>query len=339
MKRLSSALALALFTAGCSVPETGLAILGAIPPDGETCVFSATGDIFTSEATFDSELALGLSVFFRVRNDLTGAQVDIGTMDNPRLLTPPNVVTPLDFDARWECDSNGFSTNVSALILPAFSPDPEQPFCLNRRSEITDFKGFDLVPASGGGISPNGGQGVVQVEAIPRDLGQAFDDLFKIAALADACCTVPNTGCSGTDMTPGGPCAQLAQAFATLDPDGTFLTVQAPSADQQSEDLITYAAFARFNGDHITARDPQVQRSLLAPSYPMRFRGFLEGLSGDGSLVRSTEGSIKINVCRSCGVLNPNPGVNGSGPRLPYYVIDDGMGGEQLDPQSSCFIN
>jgi hypothetical protein len=207
---------------------------------------------------------------------------------------------------------------------------------LNRRSEITTFKGFDLVPASGGGIPPNGGVGVAQVEAIPRDLGQAFDDLFKIAALADACCTEPNTGCSGSS---GQSCQTLADAFTALDPDGRFLTVQSPSPDQQSEDLITYAAFARFNGDYITARDPQIQRSTFSPSYPMRFRGFLEGLSGDGSLVRSTEGSVRINVCRSCGQLNNNNAINGSGPRVPFYIVDDGMGMETIDPASGCLIN
>lgn len=331
MKRLTCAAGLVLAVAACNAPETGLVIRGVGVPDEMDCSVEGDGEDFLSTIPFDSDVALGITLPFRVRNDLNGEVVNIGSMQTERPLNPSTSVTPLDFDARWECNSNGFSGAVGPLFLPAFSPDPNVPFCLDEREDVEDFRGFDLLPATGASIEP-GEFGVVAVQAIPSELGQAIDEFFILAALADQCC-VNSPGCSGEiNQNTQASCGALRDAFASLDPSGNLLTVESGSTDTTSEDVARYAAFARFYGSYISFRNPpDFQNSIFGPSYTMKFRGFLEGITADGSLVRSSETSVQFNICKSCGVINTAR--NG---RVSVYEDADGVIGEGI---ARCLID
>jgi hypothetical protein len=332
MKRFTSAAALAITMTACDVPDSSLLILGVPVPD-ESCSFQTGGTEFFTGFTFDTSGASGLSLALEVRNDLNSNQINAGSMMARANISPPNNVSPLRFEARWECDSNGFSGGTGPLILPGF--DPNVPFCLDKRGDANDaFTGFDFVNATGPVILA-GGSGIAVVNAIPPELGRAFDDLFTIAALADSCCK-DSPGCSG-QATAGTPaeqsCGDLEQIFRALDPDGRNLQVSSGSAGTRSEDLVTFLPFSRYEGNYSTfiRPDPQIENAIVSPRYLMRYRGVLEGITGGGTLVRSQDFSTGLGVCRACGQQF-------QGSRLPAFLTVSSMGG--LEPtRGACLVD
>ena len=139
---------LALATTACNNVETALLIKHAAAAD-DTCVFEEGGDAVLPNITFDATSGDALSLFLRVENLLQGGQINYGSDENPDLQTIPNTVTPVRFDLRWECDSNGFSDDLGDLYLPQFSAT--ESFCLS--DDTRDFVGFDVVPATGNTIT------------------------------------------------------------------------------------------------------------------------------------------------------------------------------------------
>ncbi|MCC7380246.1 MAG: hypothetical protein IT384_00340 [Deltaproteobacteria bacterium] len=331
-------LAVMALMAGCDVPEQGLSIMGAASPNDD-CVYAGDTDTFTSRLVLDTDLALGLEMGLVVRNNLSTFVVEVGTEDTTRKLTPPSEATPLRYEARWECDSNGFSGNTGSLVLPGF--DPVVPFCLDKRADTTEgFFGVDILPASGAPVEGNGGKGIAMVTAVPHDLGFAVDELFNIAVLADVCCKKAGTNCEGNDLGGGAgdACVTLDAVFRAIAPDQLSVATRNPG--QPSEDLTRFSAFAKFDGQHY-APPPDPDGVPYTPRYNMRLRGVLEAVTGDGSFIRSNDFSIDVQFCRRCGPVD----VTGN-KRRSYYesVADDpdqlfGSGRGAIGSGAACAIN
>lgn len=338
MKRLMTTLAVMALMAGCDVPEQGLSILGAAAPTDD-CVYDGDTKVFTTSLVLDTDFALGLEMGLVVRNNLTNFSVAIGSDDTERKLTPPAEATPLRYEARWECDSNGFSGATGPLVLPSF--DPVVPFCLDKRADTTEgFFGVDILPASGAPVAASGGKGIAMVTAVPHDLGAAVDELFDIAVLADVCCDKPGTNCEGNDLGGGAgdACVTLDAVFRSIAPDQLSVATRNPG--QPSEDLTRFAAFAKFDGQHF-APPPDPDGVPFTPRYNMRLRGVLEAVTGDGSFIRSNDFSIDVEFCRRCGPVD----VTGNKRRSVYETVADdpdqifGSGRGEISSSSACAIN
>lgn len=293
----------------CSVPDTNVRIVGVAPNSEE--IDDATGIIEGCKLDsgdeneplgliLDTALALELTLPFKVRNDIVVAPIEINP-DPPIELRPAAAVRPLRMDVVWECDSNGFSGDLGPLVLPAF--DPVVPFCLDKRADTQSFVGFDVVPVTGGSIEGGGGQGIAAATVIPFAMGQAIDETFRIAALAEQCCFETRaTNCDGQSTAQS--CTRLTQIFQALDPTGSSLQVAVQAGP--SEDLVRFQAFALYNGGNLCARDRTLCDSsfLEGPSYPMRMRGVMEFMKSDGELVTSDDHTQTLHFCRNCGYWN-----------------------------------
>lgn len=296
--------------AACSIPDTNVRIVGVAATSGEIddatglvseCVFDSGDDFEPSGLILDTAVSLQISLPLRVQNDTVQAAIQVQQQPVQINLTPPTSIRPLRMDVVWECDSNGFSGDLGPLVLPAF--DPVVPFCLDKRADTQNFVGFDVVSASGGSIDGGGGRGIANVGVVPFAMGQAIDETFRIAALAEQCCFETRaSNCDG--QSTGLSCTRLTQIFQALDPTGSSLQVAVQAGP--SEDLVRFQTFAIFNGENLCARDRTLCDSsfLQSPAYKMRLRGVMEFLKADGALVTSDEYTKDLSFCRNCGYWN-----------------------------------
>lgn len=302
MNRVIAAAVLSTSVMGCNAIDTSVIIQGVVPPElgmGGGCTFKPS-DEFVSNIVLDTAGSFQLLLPLAVENRQPAIEDDLGSPSTPQVIPFPSDWTPLRFELRWECDSNGFTSNLGALIVPAFHPS--LPFCLDKRADANqEFVGFDVVPAEGGAIAPEE-IGVAVIRPVPFQLGQAINDTFRIAVLADECCRLANTNCDGSDQTPGNSCKTLQDIFATIDPMN--LSVSSGKAQQPSEDLLTFRGFSVFDGSYAARTNSTPDQPLIGAFYPMRLRGTLEGMNGDGSLVTSSEIGQQVGFCRTCGQIN-----------------------------------
>lgn len=252
----------------------------------ESCTYEASPTEFAGPIVLDTAVAHQLTLPLTVRNNAD---------------SETDGLQPLRMELRWECDSAGFSGDLGPLVVPAF--DPSIPFCNGRRDENASFAGFDTVEASGALIPGSGGLGIVRVTAVPFALGQAIDETFEVASLAEQCCFETRaTNCDGQSTAVA--CTRLEQIFRELDPSGVQLQVAVQNGP--SDDLVRFQAFAIYNGGNLCVRDRTLCDSsfLQGPTYSMRLRGHLELLDTDGDLARSDEFATSIEFCRNCGYWN-----------------------------------
>lgn len=292
MKRQNWA-ALALVVAGCSNVDTSMTVLGAAFPDDE-CVFEADGDEYAYNFFFDTVNADTFALNLRVRNDLVGQTINFGSTDLVDNYVVPSEITPLRMDFRFECDTNGFSDELGPFFVPQFSTD--ESFC--QQKDVRQFQGFDVVPASGGTIPPNGGVGLVLVKPITTQLAHAFGESLDLAVTADRCCnSFANGGCNSDNLrdvtaNDNTPCGQLQRDFDKIAKD----TLSATRID----DVEKFRPYAVFDWVYAGTRAASTPPNGYGPGYPMRLRGVLEGVTGDGSIVSSTEYYEIINICANC---------------------------------------
>jgi hypothetical protein len=293
--RLQNWTACALVIAGCANVESSMTILGTAAPTDDECKFTPDGDEFLLNIFFDAANADSLALALKVRNDLQGNTINFGGQDSPDNFIYPTTITPLRMDFRFECDTNGFSDELGPLFVPQFSTD--QPFCLQK--DTREFQGFDVVPASGGAIQSNGGLGIVFVKPITTQLAHAIGDTFALGVLADRCCNslVPG-GCTEENLRnlPAGTnddCGQLQTEFNKIAPDKLSVN--------KLDDVEKFRPYAIYDWAYSGVRPQNAGMSGAGPGYPMRIRGVLEGVTGDGSIVSSTEYFEIINICANCG--------------------------------------
>jgi hypothetical protein len=305
MKRFLWAMPLALLV-GCENVETGLTVLGAaLPESTETCAFNADGDGYYNNITFDAANADTLALNLRVRNTLQGGTVNFGTADQPDTFRLPNTVTPLRMEFRFECDTNGFSDELGPLYVPQFSV--EKPFCFDR--DTREFKGLDVVPASGPAIEPSE-NAIVLVRPITTQLARALNDVFILADQAEACCGEV-MGCNQANLqnaptTGNGPCARLQTEFNRIAPNKLSVTRLEDIQKFRPYRLFDHLAYpprpANNQGDidenQMMNGGPETQ--VYGAAYPLRLRGVLEGITGDGETVSSTEYFEIIHLCAHC---------------------------------------
>lgn len=277
--------ALGLVT-GCNEVDTSVLVEGiAAPQDPSSCEFTSDGTMFWSSTTLDVFEQKNLRLVARVFNTMPPEPVLV-EMAPEESLTLPNRVTPVRFDFRWECDSNGFGAGQGPLFLPQFSVT--EPFCLDDRDDTSDFVGFDQVSASGQAANPQA-QGLVDFTPIPAQLGIAMDEAFQLATLADACCQEVGGNCNNTpNANLGGPgaCADLQALFDTV--SGNQLQVV------QTADVQRWQPFSIYDG----SAPPTAQGAR----YLLRMRGRFEFVTAAGDELTSNELVHDVGICRNCRV-------------------------------------
>ena len=279
---------LLLATACNNVSTSVLAVHIAAPEDPAICGFEGDGEIFRSSTTLNTNPGvvnpqLNLVLRARLFNAMSADPVDI-ELNPEEFFVLPNRVSPIRFDFRWECDSNGFTVNQGPLFLPQFSLT--QPFCLNNRDDTGDFIGFDAVSASGDAIQPQA-ISLAAFEPVPPQLGQAFDELFQLASLANACCAEVG-GCNNVvnaNLAGNGACRSLQDLFNGL--SNGRLNANVPA------DVQRWQPFSIYEG--------QAAPAAAFATYPLRLRGRFELITGAGEMITSNELIHNINVCRGCG--------------------------------------
>ncbi|MEM7676354.1 MAG: hypothetical protein AAF449_10165 [Myxococcota bacterium] len=264
----------------CNNIETGL-VVEEVPPPGDGCVFEP-GDIDFS-LTFDAQQMSSMFIPTEVTNVMTAEGTTIVTEEPEVVITPSLSVTPLRFDFRWECDSNGFTAGQGPLILPAFSV--ENPFCLDTRDEAnSDFAGFDVVSATGGRIAP-GETGIWSITPITPQLGDALQTAFRLAELSEDCCNEAG----GCQNAPGratvGACLELQNLLNDVAPDSFNV--------QQAETVNIWRPYIFY-----TAQGANALGQSRIPGFPLRLRGIYEGITAQGDLITSTEFIRDVDVCK-----------------------------------------
>lgn len=282
---------------GCDNVETALKITRVLAPSGQNCEYSPSNDTQLA-VRFD---AAGNHLFVMVLGVENKLQTNTIELAEGEEFTPANDVTPLRFDLRWECDSNGFSAELGPLYLPQFSVD--RPFCLDKRDDTTgSFVGFDVVNAGGGPV-PAGGESSIEIRPITPQMAGALDTMFEIAVEADRCCA---GDCKAiTQIEPSAfsdpSCKRVRDLFNAVGGGDLSTTNLA--------DIEKFRPFATFDGDYFDTINPTFScpmgSTCRTPAYPIRLRGILEGMTSDGSLVTSTEYAESINICRDCGGTTP----------------------------------
>lgn len=264
---LLAALAASAALIGCDSTGTSIIVQGiAAPENDEDCSYTADGDVFFLRTYLDTETQAQMSLTARYRNEMFGDTVNAGT-NSSEVLNPTSHVTPVRFDFRWECESNGF-TNIDQFLMPYFQP--RQPFCLNERVEAGDAVGFDAVAASGSAAAP-GGQGLVAFTPIPSLLGDGFRTAFLLGSEAETCLNAP------AGPTKDAACQQVEAYFAEI--GGSYNR-------SNENDLRTWLPYAAFNG---------------GARFPIRMVGQFEMVTSAGDMVVSTDLSHVIEVCNNCG--------------------------------------
>jgi hypothetical protein len=287
MRKQIAILTAVLPLVACDAPDSSLVIEGVIFPSvmtdsmtgSTTCMYDPMSTTNFIDISIDVAGQLTLFLVLKVRNTLRPSEVLIDTDPNQGIVYS-EAVSPLRFDYRWECDTIGFGSDLGALFLPQFSVN--QPFCLDSRDETGgDFVGFDVIPATGATI-PAGSVGGVEIRPIPAPLGIAFYDMFTLAALAQACCGSTD-GCAGVENGANQECIRLQTLFN----DVGILQNQTEAAQR-------YRPFSLFDG-----AVPPASTYPVTPTYPLRMRGVLEGVTSSGDTVTSNEYSQDIGVGRN----------------------------------------
>ncbi len=290
MRKLAAGLGcvVAAALAGCDAPGSALVIERVIVPTtmqdmmtgATSCEWKSGGSDSAANIVLDVAQQLTLFLVLDVANTLQPSEAVIDT--NPDItLKHPQSVNPLRFDYRWECDSIGFSSDLGPLFLPQFSVN--QPFCLdNRDATGGDFVGFDVIPATGG-LIPAAGTGSVEIRPVPAPLGLAMYDMFTLAALAQTCCASTD-GCGGVENGANQECIRLQTFFN----DVGILQNQTEAAQR-------YRPFSLFDG----ATPPTQGTALPTPTYELRIRGVLEGVTNAGQTVTSNDWSQDIQLGRN----------------------------------------
>lgn len=308
MRKMMLGFAAAGALAGCGTNESAITIHGVVIPSESqgSCEFGSAENDHLVAIVLDTSNSYTMTLALDVENRHAKREFFKGVRGNNYTEMIGNDFQPLRYDLRWECDSPGFSSDLGPLVVPAF--DFDQPFCLDRRSEVNqDFVGFDVIAASGPVIAPEE-FGITMITPIPYQLGLAIDDTFEIARYADDCCR--NTdGCDGTTAAFAGAvlesCTRLGEIFTTLDPNGSELSVKAPDSGTASSDLVRFRPFAIYHGTYASQKIERTHAQYGA-AYGVRLRGSLEGMLGDGDLVSSNEFSIQISLCKECGSYGAN---------------------------------
>ncbi|MBK8014346.1 MAG: hypothetical protein IPK13_23730 [Deltaproteobacteria bacterium] len=297
MKKLlftSSLIVLAL--AGCNNVDTALRIHRIVTSSSETkCEFSPENDTQLS-VQFDTSGNHLFTLPLVVENLLIEGEIEL-SKEPPETFTYPNQITPLSFDLRWHCEGNGFGNDLGPMYLPQFSVSA--PFCLDERADPDgQFRGFDVVPAAGGTIKPTT-EDIVDIRPITPQLAQALDDLFTLAVQAESCCRQAGSCQAVTEQLPssfasGTACANLVESFDAIAPGQLSTT--------KIEHIQRFRPFAIFDGNFFTANiSANTGTYGRTPGYAMRMRVALEGVTGDGASVTSSEFSDIVTVCRDCG--------------------------------------
>ena len=287
--------------AGCDAVENAVIIRGVIAAEaamGGNCTFMAGGTSYKLDLTMDVSQTLSLVLPLDVENNLFKRELDIGNMVEMQAVDVSNDIYPLRYEVRWECDSNGFTSDLGPLVVPAF--DPERPFCLDRRADTNEeFVGFDFVSVDGQGIEADDA-GVVMADLVPFQLGQAFSETLTIARLADQCCSSMGSACDG-QTNPASQCDELASAFELFDPEGRQLQVASDRPGSASEDLVRFSKFAVYDGSYYNSVNSAAQASQFGAKYPLRARGVLEMQTSDGFSMTTNELLTTVFLCRNCG--------------------------------------
>ncbi|MEO1334812.1 MAG: hypothetical protein AAFV29_04180 [Myxococcota bacterium] len=272
--------------AACNNVETGLLVEEVTPPtfDEDTGGCSFEPGSIDFPLTFDAQQMSVMNVRTEVTNVLSPDGGSTVIVTDPELIVAPSLsVTPLRFDFRWECDSNGFTAGQGPLILPAFSV--ENPFCLDTRDEAnSDFAGFDVVSATGTRVAP-GETAIWSITPITPQLGDALQTAFRLAELSENCCTQAGGCQNAPNQATVGFCADLQALLNDVAP-GSF-DVQVPETVNIWRPYIFY-----------TAQGTNALGQTRIPGFPLRLRGIYEGITAEGDLVTSTEFIRDINVCK-----------------------------------------
>jgi hypothetical protein len=288
-----------LFACGCNSIGTAFVIEQTqAPTDPKMCNYMTNGMVAVGYMQFDAFSQSQFVVTLKVRNNLQAQTINFGNMMNPDNFVVPSEITPLRMDVAYECDTNGFAEDIGPLYLPQFSTT--EPFCINRPTK--SFVGRDVVLAYGAAVQGNGSEGLVSVNVIPPELGQAFADLFRLAQLSQKCCASTGGGCTDADLAAanqgmGSDCGNLQAAFDQI--TGVPKKLSATS----SQDIQKFLPWGQFDANVVkpTMCSPVSGVACLPPTYSMRVRGILEGITGDGSTVSSTEWEDVVHICGHCG--------------------------------------
>ncbi len=288
MKRLG--LSVGLLAAACNNAEYGIVPTHLATPElsGNACTLEPGGDPL-GKVDLDLGLVLGsafpqqnsLSLGVVVSNILANEEVVLSQQAPMDRFITNNRVTPLRFDYRWECESQGFTVGLSPIEVPVFGVG--KPFCLDDRAESKDFQGTDIIAATGPTVLP-GELGVWLIRPVTTQLATGFRDVFQLAELAEQCCDEVN-GCDNLQNAnlQTGACATL---------QATFDSVAGPNvlSAQDQGDVEKWRGFVAYTPSN---------GLLTTPSYNMRIRGFFEGVTPSGSLVTSSLFSTEIGICAS----------------------------------------
>ena len=266
--------------AACNNIEVGLVVEEVPPPSGE-CSFMP-GEL-EYPLTFDTQRMSTMFIPTEVTNVLSAEPTVINGMDPMILQEPANRVSPLRFDFRWECDTQGFTAGQGPLVLPAFSVD--NPFCLDTRDEAnSDFAGFDVVSASGAPVGPEQTQ-IWQFTPITAQLGQALNTAFRLAELSEDCCDLAR-GCQNVQtVATTGACADLQVLLDSIAPQRYSVA--------QEQTLNIWRPYFLY-----TPQGAQELQSGVIPNFKLRLRGVYEGITSAGDLITSTEFIRDVGICK-----------------------------------------
>jgi hypothetical protein len=257
-----------------AAPPATLVLKGyATPVGSDGCGVDVQMPAVTQEITLDTLQAFSLRLALVVENPMSVA------------------VVAWAFDIRWECDSSALAPDPGPIVIPAYSETV--PFCVDLRSNAPtkDFTGFDVVAAGGPTLLPES-TGIVRVEAVPFELGEAIDSTFRIASLVDQCCAGAGSSCSG-----GGAVDPACMTLVALHGTDAF----APALSIVS--ALPLRPFARFDGNYWDGLLAGDMMSLpdTGARYPLQMVGMLEARTEDGSTVTSNVLRLTVSVCRGCG--------------------------------------
>ncbi len=274
---------------GCFNLDTSLVPIGAVLGELDPlagCSWDPEGGTFEIDPQYNPNLSTSMRMVVRLQNTMEANTVEFSE-DPQEVFVPPNNVTPLRFDMRWECDTDALSAGLGAMILPQFSFD--RPFCLDNRGDTTgNFVGFDVIPASGPAIDPGGGSGLAEINPVTSQMGEAVRDMFEISRLADACCSEDTDCATSVQRDPnnfGAACSALNTLFTQLGDANRI----------KNADFVT--RMQRFSSFDATSPGAFIAANGVA-QYNMRLRGVFEGITADGDLVSSTEFAQVVGFCR-----------------------------------------
>jgi hypothetical protein len=133
-------------------------------------------------------------------------------------------------------------------------------------------------------------------------LARAFNEVFTLAGLADRCCKSAQNASGNCDdqslqTAPIGPntdCGNLQAAFDRIaGPDRL--------SAQSFLDIQKFRPYQIYDHNQVMPAMNPTLFPTRGPTYSLRIRGVLEGVTGDGSIVGSTEWFQDISICANCG--------------------------------------